>query len=140
MPSTPPKPSAPMPTARSDITGPSTFAPPQQYPLHQGLPDYHGGGMHILHHCNFICSLLSHTCREDDSHRGCRSTESGHPFAAPEPLGPPYCLSAYPGSDISWPSPSRINSFTISPCRFLGCVSSCSSISHSTSSTSACPG
>ena len=31
MPSTPPKPSTPMPTARSDIAGPSTSAPPQQY-------------------------------------------------------------------------------------------------------------
>ena len=141
MPSTLPKPSAPMPTARSGIAGLSTSGLPQQYiTLSTRVPDYHGGSPHILRHCSIICSFPSHTCREDDSHRGCRSIESGHPLAAPEPLRPPCCLSAYPYSYISYTSHSRISSSIINLCRFLGCVGSRSSISHSTSSTSACPG
>ena len=79
MPSTPPKTLGPMPTSRSDIAGPNTFAQPPavHYPLYQGLPSSHGDGPHILSHYSFICSFTDHTCREDDPHRGCRSTDPG---------------------------------------------------------------
>ena len=115
-------------------------APTVHYPLFQGLPGSHGDGPHILSHDSFICSFTGHTGREDNPHRGFRSTDPGEHHAAREPLGPPCCLSAGPCVGLSFPSPDRISSSTIGPCSFLGCIGSCSNINYFTYSTSACPG
>ena len=114
-------------------------APGVHYPLCHGFPSSYRDGPHILSHLSFICSLTSHTCRDDDPHRGCRSTDPGQPYAAIEPLGPPSCLSACPCPGLRYPSPGRISSSTISPYSFLEFVSNCSSISYFTSSTSGLP-